>query len=144
MVLFQTAEVWRSVYSSHLKRFCDDLCLFSYFSPFLIISWSVARLIVAPVRVSEITSDLGLKTFHMWGPFETRQHFCHCNIWDYVTSMFFTWMDLPRSCSASRSSPCCCRAWQTHVVSSWLRNVEQQKGKFNPCSVDLGEMLSFV
>lgn len=65
----------------------------SFFSRGLLLVW-----FSPPIPVPEITSDSSWKMFHMWGPFEIRQHFCNCNIWVYVAPMFFTIMDLPCSC----------------------------------------------
>lgn len=133
--------------------FSHTLCthlLFLLFLSCLLLVW------FSPHRVPEINSDLCWKKTHMWGPFWNTKHFCNCNIWVYVAPMFFffTIMDLPCSCFPSWRSPCCCHPGDVcneNAVSSWRCSLDlgwkilnNKKGKFNPCSVDLWELLSFV
>lgn len=83
----------RSTVSTYLFIFGSFLTSPALFSFSFFLYWSVFSLILPPVRVPEITSDFSWKMFHMWGPFEIRQHFCNCNIWVHVAPMFFTLMD---------------------------------------------------
>lgn len=140
---------------------CTHLLFLSH-HPFFFLDLGLLLLLVSPqskfLRLPLIW--VKKKKFHMWGPFEIRQHLCNYNIWVYVAPMVFHcngfamklvssmmfaqllpyWGILqPDLCYFFLLSCMCFSQW-------WLgwKILNNKKGKFNPCSVDLWEVLSFV
>lgn len=90
----------------------------------------------------------------MWGPLEIQQHVCNCNIWvDVAPVLFFLYngfamLFLP-DLTLTQLLPACVSLQQDAtfifvllfalilLMLIRMKNLEQQKGKFNPCSIDL-------